>query len=74
MIVAAGNPPQDGLKPGEMVVTRGALILMQMYDDAATVESGAPRMRYQRTLQGASSPGNSTSSGGRCSARSDAVR
>ena len=43
VIVAAGKPPQEGLAPGERVVTRGALILAQMYEDAATVESGAPR-------------------------------
>ena len=43
VIVAAGDPPREGLAVGEEVVTRGALILLQMYEDAATVESGAPR-------------------------------
>ncbi len=43
VIVAAGDPPNEGLAPGERVVTRGALILAQMYDDATTAESGSPR-------------------------------
>jgi cobalt-zinc-cadmium efflux system membrane fusion protein len=32
----------DGLAPGEQVAAKGSLILSQMYEDAATVESGAP--------------------------------
>ena len=43
VIVAAGDPPKEGLAVGEQIASRGALILMQMYEDAATVDSGAPR-------------------------------
>ncbi len=43
VILAAGTPPKDGLAPGERIVTRGTLVLMQMHEDAASVESGAPR-------------------------------
>lgn len=43
VILAAGNPPMEGLAPGERIVTRGTLVLMQMHEDAASVESGAPR-------------------------------
>lgn len=31
----------DGLKPGEHVATKGSLLLSQMYEDAATLETGA---------------------------------
>jgi cobalt-zinc-cadmium efflux system membrane fusion protein len=32
----------DGLKPGEVVVTNGSLILSQLYEDLRTVETGLP--------------------------------
>jgi membrane fusion protein, heavy metal efflux system len=43
VILATGNPPVEGLSPGERIVTRGALVLMQLYEDTASIESGAPR-------------------------------
>ncbi|MDB5350029.1 MAG: family efflux transporter, subunit [Planctomycetota bacterium] len=40
--VAEGTKPGEGLKEGEQVVTKGSLILMQLYEDAAIVEAGGP--------------------------------
>jgi len=32
----------DGLEPNEEIVTNGSLILAQLYEDAANVETGLP--------------------------------
>lgn len=33
---------REGLKPGELVVARGSLIMAQMYEDASTADTGTP--------------------------------
>ena len=43
MYIAEGTRPGEGLNEGEQVVTKGSLLLMQLYEDAATVEAGSHR-------------------------------
>lgn len=41
--VADDEKPGEGLAAGEQVVTKGSLLLMQMYDDEAALASGVPQ-------------------------------
>jgi cobalt-zinc-cadmium efflux system membrane fusion protein len=41
--IAEGTRPGEGLNEGEQVVTKGSLLLMQIYEDKAGLEAGGPR-------------------------------